>query len=308
MIIKCPACGAEYECDPGKYQCACGAKFCVAEDGKVYLIPVALPLEEDTANNRTSYYINGVKLEMVFCPAGSFTMGSPANEKGRHDEEIQHRVTLTKPFWIGKYEVTQKQYQAVMGPNPSKFKGDDLPVEKVNWNEAMMFCDELNALTEGNRPAGYKFSLPTEAQWEYACRAGTTTGLNNGRDLRQPDGEDIALNKVGWYGENSGAETHPVGQKQPNAWGIYDMHGNVWEWCLDWCDIYSGDAVDPAGPSSPSIIDTLFHVRGLWRYRVFRGGSWNSFAKYCRSASRCSSSPGSRLSLLGFRVALVPVQ
>ena len=255
----------------------------------------------------TSYIVDGVSLEMVFCPAGSFIMGSPISEQGRlSDYETQHRVTLTKPFLIGKYEVTQKQYDAVTGRNPSCFRSDNRPVENVSWHNAMEFCEELNVLTEGKRPAGYKFSLPTEAQWEYACRAGTTTGLNNGRDLRHMHGEDIILNKLGWYDENSNRKTHPVGQKQPNAWGIYDMHGNVWEWCLDWYSINksnSDDAVDPVRIDTPPFEwSRLFVGPG----RMLRGGSWYDNAVHCRSAFRWrDASPDYYQNQIGFRIVLV---
>ncbi|MCQ2378548.1 MAG: SUMF1/EgtB/PvdO family nonheme iron enzyme [Victivallaceae bacterium] len=228
-------------------------------------------------------YIANVMDFLIHCPAGSFMMGSPSYEDGCGSDEMRHRVTLTKDFYIGKYEVTQAQYEAVMGKNPSFFGGGDCPVERVSWDDAMNFCEKLNELTEGKRPAGYKFSLPTEAQWEYACRAGST-GAYAGN-----------LDSMGWYVDNSGNETHNVGQKQPNAWGIYDMHGNVLEWCRDWYEGYTGSATDPTGPCS-----------GL--YRVGRGGGWINLARYCRSAYRYGDAPGGCHSYLGFRVALVPEQ
>ena len=149
---------------------------------------------------------------------------------------------------MGKYEVTQAQYQAVMGTNPSKFKGDDLPVERVSWSDATNFCAKLtaNEKAAGRLPEGYAYTLPTEAQWEYACRAGTTTALNSGKDLSDKE-ECSEMDEVGWYNYNRGdSYTYPVGQKQPNAWGLYDMHGNVWEWCSDWFGDYSSPTVtDP---------------------------------------------------------------
>ena len=203
-----------------------------------------------------------VKLELKKIPSGNFLMGSPEDELGRFADETQHHVTLTQDYWLGTYEVTQAQWRAVMGNNPSKFpKGGDYPVENVSWKDAKAFCERLNNASSIQRPAGYCFDLPTEAQWEYACRAGTTTALNNGEDLTTQQGFCPNLDKVGWYGRNSIAHIHPVGQKQPNAWGLYDMHGNVQEWCRDWYGLYQGDATDPQGPAS-----------GL--YKVYRGGNW----------------------------------
>ena len=168
-----------------------------------------------------------VNLEMVGIEPGTFTMGSPTDELGREDNETQHEVTLTQGFWLGKYEVTQKQYQAVMGTKPSHFKGDNLPVEQVSWFDAKIFCAKLTELEKaaGNLPAGYEYTLPTEAQWEYACRAGTTTALNSGENLSDVN-SCSEMDAVGWYSGNSSNATHPVGQKQQNYWGLYDMHGN----------------------------------------------------------------------------------
>ncbi len=237
-----------------------------------------------------------VGLEMVKIQAGTFMMGSPiGKEFGRFDDAEQHQVTLTKDYWLGKYPVTQAQWKAVMGNNPSYFNGENRPVEQVNWAEAKKFCDKLNELYAGLLPKDYKFDLSTEAQWEYACRAGTTTALNNGKDLTSGTGACYNLNEVAWYGENSNGETHAVGMKQPNVWGLYDMHGNVWEWCRDW---YEHDyAKDPE-----------FLKGNTGSYRVFRGGCWSINAWYCRSAYRGNLSPTNRHDDLGFRLALVPVQ
>ena len=237
-------------------------------------------------------------LEMVQIEPGTFIMGSPENELGRRDDdggEKQHQVTLTKRFYLGKYPVTQKEYQAVMGNNPSKFMGDNLPVEQVSWDDAKSFCSKLNDLKRNELPAGYRFDLPTDAQWEYACRAGTTTALNNGLNLTSEIVLCPNLDEVAWYVGNSDVKTHPVGQKKPNTWGLYDMHGNVWEWCNDWyADYPSGAVTDPTGPASGSL-------------RVVRGGSWLCFALRCRSAYRGGRDPMHRDGDVGFRIALVPV-
>ncbi len=232
--------------------------------------------------------LGGVKLELVEIPAGSFTMGSPKNEERRSKDEDQVQVNITKTFYMGKTEVTQAQWKAVMGNNPSRFEGDNLPVECVSWDEAMEFCRKLTEREHsmGRLPRGWKYTLPTEAQWEYACRAGTMTAYYTGDDSYED------LGRAGWYGENSGGETHPVGQKEPNAWGLYDMHGNVWEWCSDWYSLRLEGGDDPAGVKSGS-------------NRVLRGGGWSNNAQYCRSAHRVYYSPGSRGISLGFRVALV---
>ena len=221
---------------------------------------------------------------MVKVEAGSFMMGS-----SEYYDATPHRVTLTKDYWIGKYEVTQKQYEAVMGNNPSEFKGDNRPVENVSWNDAKAFCDKLNELYRDKLPAGYRFDLPTEAQWEFAARGG-----NKSKGYEYSGSNDIA--KVAWYWDNSGDQTHDVGQKRPNELGLYDMSGNVDEWCRDWYGgKYREDAVtDPTGPESGSI-------------RVLRGGSWSDFAGGCRVAYRSCYNPAYRNGYVGFRLALVPI-
>ena len=213
-------------------------------------------------------------IELVYIPAGTFMMGSPADEAGRFDNEAQHRATLSQGFYMGKYEVTQAQWVRVMHSNPLEFKGDALPVEQVSWDDCQSFCSQ----------AGLR--LPTEAEWEYACRAGSTGAY----------GGSGKLDEVGWFYDNSGRTTHAVGQKKPNGWGLYDMHGNVWEWCSDWYGAYpTGDATDPTGAATGS-------------GRVLRGGSWGSDARYCRSADRGWGEPGYRGGRLGFRVVLPAVQ
>ena len=223
----------------------------------------------------------GMKLRLI--PAGEFMMGSPTTESDRIDTETQHRVSITKPFYLGVTEVTQEQYQKVMGKNPSQFKRPQNPVEKVSWAEAVEFCGKLSAMP-AEKAAGHVYRLPTEAEWEYAYRAGTTTAYGFGDDAS-------GLGDYGWFHDNSGSKTHPVGEKKPNAWGLYDMHGNVWEWCQDWYGDYpSGSATDPTGATSGSV-------------RVFRGGGWGiNGAGYCRSASRSGNSPEFRGNRLGFRV------
>ncbi|MBR4664072.1 MAG: formylglycine-generating enzyme family protein, partial [Lentisphaeria bacterium] len=237
------------------------------------------------------------RIEMVKIKAGSFMMGSPENELGRVHDEKRHRVTLTRDFWLGTFEVTQGQWKSVMGNNPSFLKsGNNYPVENVSWHDAKKFCDTLNERYSDKLPQGYHFDLPTEAQWEYACRAGTITALNSGKNLTGNNYYCENLNESGWYKyKRKRLSTHEVGQKRPNAWGVYDMHGNVWEWCRDWYGDYDGDATDPTGPASGT-------------KRIFRGGSWHDASGSCRSANRGNLAPTFRSNNLGFRLALVPVQ
>jgi formylglycine-generating enzyme required for sulfatase activity len=256
-----------------------------------------------------------VPTNLVAIPAGSFVMGSPTNEPTRITNETQHTVTLTKGFCMGKCEVTQAEYLAVMGNNPSYFTaangyGTDLsrPVETVSWYDAVAYCAALTARerSAGRLPAGYGYRLPTESEWEYACRAGTTTAFHYGAALRSGmanfDGhyEYPPCGGSTWYCRNpSGiylARTTSVGSYAPNAWGLYDMHGNIWEWCQDWYGTYpSGSVSDPQGAPSGSS-------------RVFRGGSWHYYASDCRSAARYYYYPPHRRDLIGFRVVLVPGQ
>jgi len=218
---------------------------------------------------------SGVKMELVLIPAGTFTMGSSDRAD---DEKPPHPVTIGKPFYMGKYEVTQAQWQAVMGSNPSIFKGDQsLPVEHVSWDDCQEFCKKLSAKTEK------AVRLPTEAEWEYACRAGSTGKFCFGNN-------DNGLDAYAWYASNSGGKTHLVGDKQPNAWGLYDMHGNVWEWCPDWYDKYPG-----SGATSDAFGQ---------KCRVLRGGGWNDDPHGCRSAYRYWYRPDGRNMCLGLRVAV----
>jgi formylglycine-generating enzyme required for sulfatase activity len=226
-------------------------------------------------------FTNSLGMKFAWIPPGSFLIGSPPSEKGRFENEVQHRVRLTRGFWLGVYPVTQKEWNMVMGSNPSHFKGDDRPVEQVSWEDCQEFCRKL-----GKRE-GKTYRLPTEAEWEYACRAGTTTAYYFGD-------KQALLDEYAWYSGNSGSQTHSVGQKKANAWGLYDMYGNVWERCQDWYEEYPrSEQVDPSGPSGGS-------------YRVFRGGGWSSSGLDCRSARRNGYSPGDRFTYLGCRLALVP--
>ena len=268
----------------------------VTEDSSVTFI-VGSTTSNVSNGNKVVPLSNSVNMDMIWIKPGSFTMGSPDGELGRRNNETPHQVAITEGYWLGKYEVTQEQYRAVMGNNPSKFNGNRLPVEKVTWANAMEFCARLTEQEKaaGRLPAGYEYTLPTEAQWEYACRAGTTTELNSGKNLTSEE-NCPNMDQVGWYVSNSNATTKAVGQKQPNAWGLYDMHGNVWEWCLDWKGDYSLSAViDPVGPNE-----------GI--YKTLRGGSWNYTAGYCRSAIRGSIEPTKSNSYTGFRVALSAVE
>ena len=222
---------------------------------------------------------NTVGMEFVRIEAGSFEMGSPAGEAGRYqDEGPVHAVRISRGFWLGKYEVTQGEWEAVMGTNPSGLKecGARCPVENVSWDDTQEFIRRLNELASGR---GYEYRLPTEAEWEYAARAGT-------RGARYGE-----VGEVAWYGANSGGRTQPVGQKRGNAWGLHDMLGNVYEWVGDWYGEYpSGAVTDPRGPGTGST-------------RVRRGGGWYNHARGVRSANRSYGSPGDRDGNLGFRLA-----
>ncbi|MBP3301926.1 MAG: formylglycine-generating enzyme family protein [Opitutales bacterium] len=229
---------------------------------------------------------DGTKMEFIPIPAGTFMMGSPEDEEGRSDDENQVRVNITNAFYMGKTEVTEAQYSAVMNDDAPSNNGENEPVTKVCWGDAMSFCKQLTAWAHSQgKMLGWKFTLPTEAQWEYACRAGTTTIYYSGDKIRD-------LKRVAWYTDTPGFGTSPVGKKVPNAWGLYDMHGNVWEWCSDWYDRKLQGGENPIGPKS-----------GL--NRVNRGGSWSNEASRCRSAERDYDSPSTCLFNLGFRVALV---
>jgi formylglycine-generating enzyme required for sulfatase activity len=216
--------------------------------------------------------INGVQLQMVYVSGGTFLMGSPLSEAGRDNDEGPQSNATVPSFYMSKYEVTQAQYKAVIGTNPSSFKGDDLPVDSVSWNDAVEFCRKLS------RTTGREYRLPTEAEWEYASRAGTTGPYAGNIDA------------LTWYSANSGSQPHPVGQKQPNGFGLYDMYGNVWEWCQSKYKPYPYNATDGREDLQSTEV------------RVLRGGSWQSSANSCRSAYRRRVIPDARS--IGFRIVM----
>jgi len=235
---------------------------------------------------------NSIGMKLVLIPKGTFMMGSPESEEGhQRNNETQHEVTISKDYYLGVYEVTQAQYEKVIGKNPSLFQraivGNEIadrPVENVSWDDTVEFCKKLSDLPE-EKKAGRLYRLPTEAEWEYACRAGGKTAFSFGESSE-------SLGDYAWFIGNGNFQTHPVGEKKANAWGLYEMHGNMGEWCSDWYGRYPKGAVsDPTGPKEGS-------------GRVFRGGCWGNEAADCRSAVRYGYAPSSRGSFLGFRVAL----
>lgn len=228
---------------------------------------------------------NNVTLKLVLIPAGTFLMGSPETVKDRFKGEVQHEVTISKPFYLGVTHVTVAQYAQFVKDTgrkheePSFKQAGDHPVVKVNWDDAQAFCQWLSKQTDKT------VVLPTEAQWEFACRAGTKTRFSFGD-------KDINLGDYSWYVVNSAKRTHPVGQKKPNAWGLFDMHGNAWQWCADFYGPYAAaDKTDPTGPKEGNI-------------RVARGGSWIAEPPACRSAFRCRNFPNNRAGEFGLRVAV----
>ena len=233
------------------------------------------------------FTIADLSMDMLWVEPGTFTMGSPTTEAYRYSSETQHEVTLTNGFWLGKHEVTQSQWEKVMGNTPSHFKGANRPVGKVPWTEVTSFCEKHTEMESeaGRLPAGMSYQLPTEAQWEYACRAGTKTAFSFGDSLTSEQ-----ANISGGPGE-----TVDVGKYPGNSWGFHDMHGNVFEWTADWYGFAypTGSVTDPTGPAVGS-------------YRVWRGGSWNRSANYARSADRRRNVPAFSNYFLGFRLSLRP--
>ena len=247
----------------------------------------------DSVKAGTAFTIRDLALEMLWVKPGTFAMGSPSGGP----DETPHAVTLTQGYWLGKHEVTQAQWQKVMGSNPSHFKGAQRPVESVSWHDVTSFCEKLTELERkaGRLPAGMSYQLPTEAQWEYACRARTTTAFSWGAAA-----SSTQANVNGDYPYGGAAKgphldrTTDVGQYAANPWGFFDMHGNVYEWCADWyVDYPTGAAFDPVGPADGS-------------YRVGRGGSWYDSADGARSAYRFGGGPADSGSNLGFRLSLRP--
>lgn len=243
---------------------------------------------------------NRLGMRLVYIPPGSFEMGSPPTEKGRNPDEARHTVTLTRGFYLGQTEVTRAQWRQLMGGDPSGGDGcgPDCPVTQVSWEECLAFIARLNALEQTQ-----SYRLPSEAEWEYACRAGSRTAFSAGEISVLHCQKDPVLQAIGWYCGNSGFAPKPVAQKAPNAWGLYDMHGNVQEWCQDraawrdptsgrtgvFTDTYRGTALDPLSLAGDR--------------RVLRGGAWNSSAQDCRAAKRIVFKPALRRTYVGFRVA-----
>jgi formylglycine-generating enzyme required for sulfatase activity len=278
--------------------------------GMALLCSVALVDEVPTDKRSNSSFVgkepgqvrvdNELKMKLVWIPPGKFIMGSPKDEKDRAPDEDQVQVTLTKGFWLGQHEVTQAEWRRLMQTTPWSGaayakQGDDYAATYVSWDDAIKFSEKFTAQERatGRLPAGWQYTLPTEAQWEYACRTGTTTRFSFGND-------DSDLNDYGWWGGLVGdgnakdeQYAHKVGQRKANRWGLNDMHGNVCEWCHDWYEINLTVGTDPQGPLEGSA-------------RVYRGGDWADAAKFCRSAFRYSDDPSNRGGALGFRLAAVP--
>ncbi len=299
LRVACPQCGRRLKVPPAfvgkRMRCpGCQGRFEVPADPQATLTPISMSIRElpplappaaPKARRAGEILMSSLGMKLAWIPPGSFLMGSPASEAKRNDDETQHRVTLTKGFCMGIHPVTQGQWRAVMGYNPSHFKGDDRPVEMVSWEDCQEFCKKLGA------KEGKAYRLPTEAEWEYACRAGTTTPFSFG--------ETITTDQVNYdgnypYGKGKKGEyrqqTTLVGSFPANAWGLHDMHGNVAEWCQDWYGPYPDkDIKDPQSVNSG-------------KARVLRGGSWSYDARYCRSARRYRDAPGYRRQILGVRV------
>jgi len=252
-------------------------------------VSIPMPPVEISTPSEGATFESSIGMKFKLIPAGKFLMGSPEDEKDRDGDETQHEVTLTKAFYMGIYPVTQDEYQKVMGNNPSYFKGGNRPVETVSWDDAQDFCKKLTALDiqAGKLKPGESYRLPTEAEWEYACRAGTKTRFYWGDDLDYTQIGDYV-----WYYKNSDNQTHDVGQKKLNAFGLYDMSGNVYQWCGDWYGDYPAGAVtDPTGP-------------GNGQSRVERCGFWHGHPLCGRSSHRNGVNPDYPVNIIGFRIVL----
>jgi formylglycine-generating enzyme required for sulfatase activity len=277
----------------------------------IILLHPRLARSDEPASGTTPVLTNSVGMKLALIPAGTFVMGSPRSEAERDDKEERHEVTITKPFLIGVYEVTQSEYVEVMKEegkvkNRSTFPGDNRPVENVEWKLAQIFCERLSARPE-EVAAKRKYRLPTEAEWEYACRAGSSTAFHFGDSLSSDQANFNGAFPAG--GGEQGKylrQTAPVGSYRPNAFGLYDMHGNVAEWCADWYDpeyYFNSPEEDPLGPPF-GVVSTKFTNNGNQNFFVvIRGGCWVDEGRACRSAYRYRAMPNTQYRLIGFRVA-----
>jgi formylglycine-generating enzyme required for sulfatase activity len=245
--------------------------------------------DEPNAPTKQNWIVPDLGIKCIYIEAGTFQMGSA--ESGPNDEKPVHEVKISRGYWMGTCEITQAQWLALMGTDPSKYKGNELPVEMVSWHEVVEFCRKLTdrERKKGKLPDGYVYRLPTEAEWEYAARGGIKS-----QGFKYPGSNDPE--EVAWHHPGSMDETHPVGTKRPNELGLYDMSGNVWEWCLDW---YASDYYTKAPK-----IDPINNNHGDKTYRVCRGGSWGLYPTHCRSANRGGGTPTGRFYSYGFRVVL----
>lgn len=279
----CPACRGSMIVD--KERLVAKSPFLPSTDTQAVSPPIAGKCREIQTQSTKGLQLDlgdRITMDLALIPAGKFMMGSPNDEKDRSgDEGPQHNVMISRPFYMGVYAVTQAQYEQVMGKNPSNTRGPQNPVEMVSWNDAVDFCRNISQKT------GQTAHLPTEPQWEYACRAESTTRFHYGND------DDYSkLGDYAWYKASSKSKAQPVGRKKPNSWGLYDMQGNVWQWCSTWFGAYRcGEETDPQGPDSGSS-------------RVLRGGGWGNLPQSCRSAFRSCLTPDNRDVSCGFRVVV----